>query len=277
MFENWYTLTEVFEALDGNTSNGLYAVKLKNKNAFSSYNPELHNEYVLRGQPDIIYVGKACRRGGIRARLRNELLQMGKGTFFRSVGAVLNFNPEPVAANPVNYTFAEQKKGAIIAFMEENFLVSYEIIESQDEIIAKEKRLIHIELRPIFNLQNNPELSPAVKIERARCIRFARGQEQVNGFQNHADDFICPQPMRWNDIYHDLCAAYENKTGENLPSNVVDIREAGGPPTPLILNGWVFTGDSEKRQRWLETVDWAKKYDLLQLLTVEEKDKYLGS
>ena len=87
------------------------------------------------------------------------------------------------------------------------------------------------------------------------------------------DDFICHQPRRWYEIFKVLRVAYENKTGEKLPSNTVGIREAGGPPTPLILNGWVFTEDNEKRKRWIETVDWAKKHDLLQLLVVEDKDK----
>ena len=97
------------------------------------------------------------------------------------------------------------------------------------------------------------------------------------GLQNPLHDFICPYPKRWNEIFQDLCTAYERKTGKKLPFYVVDIREAGGPPTPLILNGWVFTGDCKKRQRWIETINWAKKHDLLHFLVVEEKDKYYGA
>lgn len=97
------------------------------------------------------------------------------------------------------------------------------------------------------------------------------------GLKKPSNSFICPKPIRWNDIFSDLCAAYQKQTCKKLPSNVVDIRETGGPPTPLILNGWVFTGDSEKNQRWIETVDWAKRHELLCYVVVEEKDKYYGS
>ncbi len=63
-------------------------------------------------------------------------------------------------------------------------------------------------------------------------------------------DYICPQPIRWNELYKKLCKAYEEnlniKKGTNhyrLPDTVTQIRESGGPPTPLILNGWIFSTD----------------------------------
>lgn len=86
-------------------------------------------------------------------------------------------------------------------------------------------------------------------------------------------DYICPNPRRWNEIFKDLCATYEIKTGMKLPSNVVGIRESGGPPTPLILNGWVFSNDNDKRLRWRETLRWAEKQSLLHLTKVEIEDR----
>jgi hypothetical protein len=38
------------------------------------------------------------------------------------------------------------------------------------------------------------------------------------------------------------------------------------PPVPLILNGWAFTNDVEKRARWAETVDWAEKWGFSHIL-----------
>lgn len=175
MFDYWYSPSEILSRLNGNAQNGLYAIKLKNKNAFELYNPAFHSEYVGRRQPDIIYIGKAYRRGGIRARLMNELRQHGKATFFRSAGALLKFNPVRECEDTINYTFAEPDKNAIIAFMEKNLLVSYEPYIHLSEINELEYRLIHSDYKPIINIKNNPEPSKVVQEERARCISFARG------------------------------------------------------------------------------------------------------
>lgn len=181
MFENWYTPTQVLEVLRNNTSNGLYAIMLKDKDAFEPYNDEFHKEYIERGQPDIIYIGKAYRRGGIRARLRNELRQSGKATFFRSVGAVLKYSPKnnQTGRNIINYTFAEREKESIIAFMEDNFLVSCEVINDQNKIENQEESLIH-KLEPIFNHDFNPNKSLVVKTERERCRCFAESTDDCH-------------------------------------------------------------------------------------------------
>lgn len=84
-------------------------------------------------------------------------------------------------------------------------------------------------------------------------------------------NFICPFPNRWNEIFEDLCKAYEALF--KLPSNVTDIRRSGGPPTPLILSGWTFSNDDDKRERWQETLRWAEKHNLLYLTRVESRDK----
>lgn len=88
------------------------------------------------------------------------------------------------------------------------------------------------------------------------------------------EGFTCPLPDRWNEIYKNLCAAYEIMMGKKLPAYVADIWNAGGPPTPLILNGWVFSDDADKRERWRETLRWAEKYDLLHFTRVENRDQY---
>lgn len=186
MFVNWYTPTQVLDMLKDDTSNGLYAIMLKNKNAFKPYNDEFHKEYKKHGQRDIIYIGKAFRNGGIKARLRNELRQSGKGTFFRSVGAVLKYNPKnnQKGRNITNYTFAECEKERIITFIESNFRVSYEVIKNKDEIESQEEKLICelekkliCELEPIFNISSNPNNSLIVKAERTRCRGFARSTD----------------------------------------------------------------------------------------------------
>lgn len=86
-------------------------------------------------------------------------------------------------------------------------------------------------------------------------------------------NFLCPFPNRWSEIYNDLCEAYEASAGIKLPSIVSERRSVGGPPTPLILNGWVFSNDDDKQERWQETLRWAERHNLLHLATVEERDK----
>ena len=73
---------------------------------------------------------------------------------------------------------------------------------------------------------------------------------------------VCPNPTHWNDIFLKLSEfADEN----NLPT----------PPVPLILNGWVFTNDLEKKIRWEKTLDWAKNSGCLKFVEkLSEEDFY---
>ncbi len=73
---------------------------------------------------------------------------------------------------------------------------------------------------------------------------------------------ICPQPNRWHRVHQALLTACR---GENINEL---------PPIPLILNGWFFTSDLEKADRWAETVRWAERYGLSDLTTVPAEDWY---
>ncbi len=53
------------------------------------------------------------------------------------------------------------------------------------------------------------------------------------------DDYFCPKPNAWHNIFNDLIEGYEESTGKKLPKGVQAIREAGGPPTPLVLGAWL--------------------------------------
>jgi len=60
---------------------------------------------------------------------------------------------------------------------------------------------------------------------------------------------ICPMPEHWNSVYERLSQIVESSS-QVIPK----------PPTPLILAGWVFTNDLEKKGRWHETIEWAEKW-----------------
>lgn len=58
---------------------------------------------------------------------------------------------------------------------------------------------------------------------------------------------VCPNPIPWSAVYQRLL--HVGKTRPDLPK----------PPVALVLNGWVFSNDSEKMERWQETLRWAEK------------------
>jgi hypothetical protein len=71
--------------------------------------------------------------------------------------------------------------------------------------------------------------------------------------------YKCPLPIKWNEIYKII-------SKENIENK---------PPIPLILNGWVYTNDYEKENRWKNTVEWImynyNEESILPLLKDEEK------
>ena len=47
------------------------------------------------------------------------------------------------------------------------------------------------------------------------------------------------------------------------------------PPVPLILAGWVFSNDHEKKRRWDQTIEWAIANDCEDLITVDDDEYYV--
>lgn len=73
---------------------------------------------------------------------------------------------------------------------------------------------------------------------------------------------ICPSPGRWHEIHKALLAACNER---RIPTK---------PPVPLILNGWVFSNDIEKAERWNATEQWAQENGLAELVAVPPEDWY---
>lgn len=77
-------------------------------------------------------------------------------------------------------------------------------------------------------------------------------------------DYISPIPKFWNEIHIELFKYWKNELNE----------KGSKPPVPLILAGWNFSDDWEKKARWLETIKWAKNNNceyLIPKLTDNEK------
>jgi len=76
---------------------------------------------------------------------------------------------------------------------------------------------------------------------------------------------VCPLPPQWNEIYQHLLAAWE-KSG----------RDGVAPPKPLILAGWAYSNDLEKKRRWEETVAWVSGKGLESVLQHLRPDHFFS-
>jgi len=75
---------------------------------------------------------------------------------------------------------------------------------------------------------------------------------------------ICPLPDKWNKIYSELQKVWE-KARSSIPE----------PPKPLILNGWMFSTDMDKKNRWDDTQAWIAKYASIELIqSLSDADFY---
>lgn len=77
---------------------------------------------------------------------------------------------------------------------------------------------------------------------------------------------ICPIPKVWHRVHESLLAF----TGaqECQPAT---------PPKPLILAGWAYSSDADKKQRWADTVAWVEKNGCQDLVQgIPEGEFYLA-
>jgi hypothetical protein len=78
---------------------------------------------------------------------------------------------------------------------------------------------------------------------------------------------ICPNPNAWSAVHAQLL-----RFAEKHPCT------PSAPPTPLILNGWVFSDDYQKKLAWEDTVAWAARNGCLEIVeSVPEKDFHCGA
>lgn len=73
---------------------------------------------------------------------------------------------------------------------------------------------------------------------------------------------VCPNPLPWNDVYRQLLEV--SRSRPDLPK----------PPVPLILNGWVYSNDTEKMRRWEDTVLWARNAHCSEIVESVSKDDF---
>ena len=77
---------------------------------------------------------------------------------------------------------------------------------------------------------------------------------------------VCPKPAAWNEVYK-LLSHHAEHVACTPPL----------PPTPLILSGWTFSNDVEKKARWDETLAWAIKNECSEITSLAEDHFYCTS
>jgi hypothetical protein len=147
---------------------GIYAILLKDKSLlpaqlFSNLPPS---------NSGIIYIGKA--RTTLKDRLEQECRGKSNGTFFRSIGALLNFRPPAGSLvgkrNTKNYKFSASDTSQIITWLNKNLYFDYLRVTKNIDFI--EKDLIK-HFTPALNNTHNPHKSKFLIDLRELCRRIA--------------------------------------------------------------------------------------------------------
>ena len=74
---------------------------------------------------------------------------------------------------------------------------------------------------------------------------------------------ISPNPEPWDALHKQL--VHYARTNSCVPPS---------PPRPLILAGWVYSNDLEKKRRWEETTQWASENGCSELIGIISDDDY---
>lgn len=154
-------------------SSGLYCIRLKEGSKLPERYQNILNDRAFK----YIYIGKATTT--LRSRLKEELEHVGPGTFFRSIGCALGYNPMPGhligLANQNNFRFSQDDKMRIIDWLNDNIEVSILKYEGDFSIEAE---LIK-EFCPLLNYQHNPKKLQELKDDRKKCIKIARRELNI--------------------------------------------------------------------------------------------------
>ena len=148
---------------------GLYCIKLK-KGA------SLPAKYGTVRDDGIIYIGKG---DSLRERLwEEELNHKRPATFFRGIGAVLDYLPPKGSlvgkSNQNNYKFSPEDTEAIKEWMRRSLQVKWVALEPA-KILEIEKSLI-FKYQPLMNTTHNPNPSMELAAARKRCREYAKSK-----------------------------------------------------------------------------------------------------
>jgi hypothetical protein len=149
---------------------GLYCIRLKSHSKL----PNRYQNILDQRNHRIIYIGKAQGQS-LRDRLNQEIYHTSPGTFFRSIGAVLNYTPIPGhlkdKRNQKNYKFSVKDTLSITDWLLNNTEFSIYPVEGDFSI---ENELIK-KYCPLLNDKSNPLRLTELREDRKKCREIAVG------------------------------------------------------------------------------------------------------
>jgi hypothetical protein len=138
--------------------------------------PSLFYKELVKRKTNLLYIGIAS--GSLYKRLfLQELQHRNAATFFRSIGAVLGYRPEPGSLtgkrNQNNYKFNKEHTKAIVEWINDNLEIVFHYGPTNDSV--NEKNLIE-KYKPLLNWSHNPEPFMPLKVLKDKCRFIARNQ-----------------------------------------------------------------------------------------------------
>ncbi len=154
---------------------GLYCVRIKDiKKLPTPFSTELEER-----NHNIVYIGIATQSLNVRM-LNQELRAKGHGTFFRSLGAVLEFRPPKGSLtekkNKRNYKFDSSDERKIIKWINENLKINW--VEFSRDFETIESSLL-LKYKPILNISKNPYSIPRLSELRKECVEIANKKASI--------------------------------------------------------------------------------------------------
>ena len=152
------------------TKTGLYFIRLK----IGAKLPPRYQNILDKRDHRIIYIGKSQGQS-LRDRLNQEIYHTSPGTFFRSIGAVLNYKPIPGhlkgKSNQKNYKFSPTDTNSITNWLLKNTEFLIQKVQGDFSI---EVGLIKIYC-PLLNDKSNPLRLIELREDRKKCREIAVG------------------------------------------------------------------------------------------------------
>lgn len=149
---------------------GIYCLRISQP----KFLPSNFSNILEERKHSILYIGLASQ--SLRKRLNQELRAKGHGTFFRSIGAVLGYRPEPGSLmgkrNQNNYRFKREDENEIINWINENLMVNWVHLDTD---LADLESVLLQKYLPLLNIAGNPGALKELNVLRNRCKEIARG------------------------------------------------------------------------------------------------------
>jgi hypothetical protein len=140
--------------------------------------PAIFYEELVKRKTSLIYIGIAS--GSLYKRLYlQELQHRNAATFFRSIGAVLGYRPEPGTLvgkrNQNNYKFSQEHTKAIVEWINDNLEIAFHYGSTADSSIEK---MLIAKYKPLLNWTHNPEPFMPLKYLKDECRFVARNNKK---------------------------------------------------------------------------------------------------